>query len=151
MDLSLASDDVLRATRVRMATLSEGDLPLWGTMTVSEMARHLSMAYEMALGMRAAPPVKGSLPPWAMKWMGLRSGFTWPKGVQTVPELKRALAEKPAGLLAANVRDAVTGMDALATGPKWASTHPFFGKMTPADWKRWGYLHADHHLRQFGR
>jgi hypothetical protein len=30
-------------------------------------------------------------------------------------------------------------------------THPFFGPMSREDWLRWGYLHADHHLRQFGR
>jgi len=29
--------------------------------------------------------------------------------------------------------------------------HPIFGPMTAKDWMRWGYLHADHHLRQFGR
>jgi hypothetical protein len=28
--------------------------------------------------------------------------------------------------------------------------HPFFGHMLCKDWTRWGYLHADHHLRQFG-
>jgi hypothetical protein len=30
-----------------------------------------------------------------------------------------------------------------------AATHPMFGSMHRADWLRWGYLHADHHLRQF--
>jgi hypothetical protein len=28
--------------------------------------------------------------------------------------------------------------------------HPIFGPMSEAAWLRWGYLHADHHLRQFG-
>jgi hypothetical protein len=28
--------------------------------------------------------------------------------------------------------------------------HPLFGRMSDADWLRWAYLHADHHLRQFG-
>ena len=28
--------------------------------------------------------------------------------------------------------------------------HPFFGDMSEAEWMRWGYLHCDHHLRQFG-
>jgi hypothetical protein len=28
--------------------------------------------------------------------------------------------------------------------------HPFFGAMKDAHWLRWGYLHMDHHLRQFG-
>jgi hypothetical protein len=29
--------------------------------------------------------------------------------------------------------------------------HPIFGPMSRENWMRWGYLHADHHLRQFGR
>lgn len=28
--------------------------------------------------------------------------------------------------------------------------HPIFGAMSEADWLRWAYLHAHHHLRQFG-
>ena len=28
--------------------------------------------------------------------------------------------------------------------------HPTLGPMSRAQWLRWGYLHADHHLRQFG-
>ena len=28
--------------------------------------------------------------------------------------------------------------------------HPLFGAMSDAAWLRWGYLHMDHHLRQFG-
>jgi hypothetical protein len=29
--------------------------------------------------------------------------------------------------------------------------HALFGPMSFDDWMRWGYLHTDHHLRQFGR
>jgi hypothetical protein len=32
----------------------------------------------------------------------------------------------------------------------FAAGHPIFGPMNYDDWMRWGYLHADHHLRQFG-
>lgn len=28
--------------------------------------------------------------------------------------------------------------------------HSIFGPMTSAEWLRWGHLHLDHHLRQFG-
>lgn len=28
--------------------------------------------------------------------------------------------------------------------------HPFFGLLTDEDWMRWGSLHIDHHLGQFG-
>jgi hypothetical protein len=30
------------------------------------------------------------------------------------------------------------------------SRHPLWGRMTEWEWGRWGYLHTDHHLRQFG-
>jgi hypothetical protein len=29
--------------------------------------------------------------------------------------------------------------------------HPMFKEMSEKDWMRWGYLHTDHHLRQFGQ
>ena len=28
--------------------------------------------------------------------------------------------------------------------------HPLFDELSERDWMRWGYLHVDHHLRQFG-
>ena len=28
--------------------------------------------------------------------------------------------------------------------------HPLWGRMSEWEWGRWGYLHTDHHLRQFG-
>jgi hypothetical protein len=28
--------------------------------------------------------------------------------------------------------------------------HPVFGPLNVAAWLRWGHLHVDHHLRQFG-
>jgi hypothetical protein len=34
--------------------------------------------------------------------------------------------------------------------PAALKPHPYFGQMSEAEWLRWGYLHADHHLRQFG-
>jgi Protein of unknown function (DUF1569) len=30
------------------------------------------------------------------------------------------------------------------------SAHPIFGRMQDPAWFRWGYLHIDRHLRQFG-
>ena len=33
---------------------------------------------------------------------------------------------------------------------QFCPTHPIFGRMTARHWRRWAYLHMDHHLRQFG-
>jgi hypothetical protein len=42
-------------------------------------------------------------------------------------------------------------MERFSTGTAFrGQVHPFFGFMSDFEWLRWGYLHADHHLRQFG-
>jgi hypothetical protein len=119
-------------------------------MTAKQMVRHLGCAYEIALGKRTASPVEG-LPPVLVKWVALRSGLRWPKNVSTMPELKRAMVGHSDDKFDELVCEAIEGMERLASGPRFAPSHPMFGPMSAADWMRWGYLHADHHLRQFGR
>jgi hypothetical protein len=119
-------------------------------MTVVQMVRHVGQSYEVALGERTVGPIKG-LPPVVMKLAALRSGFRWPQNVETTPELKRAMGEETEGGFVELVGAAVSKMEALASGSRCADGHPMFGRMTAEDWMRWGYLHADHHLRQFGR
>jgi hypothetical protein len=147
---SLASVEVLAEIRGRLRNVRVDDRARWGKMTAKRMVRHLVCSYEVALGERTVEPLKG-LPPVLMKWMALRSGLRWSKNIQTTPELKRAIAEHSEVEFDILVRAAVDSMEAVARGPRYAPSHPMFGPMTAGDWKRWGYLHADHHLRQFGR
>ena len=147
---SLASAEVLSETRERLRSLRADDRARWGRMTVTQMVLHMGQSYEVALGERVVGPMKG-IPPVVMKWAALRSGFRWPQNVETTPELKRAMGEETEGGFAELVGAAVSKMEALASGAGCASDHPMFGRMTVKDWMRWGYLHADHHLRQFGR
>ena len=147
---SLVSQEVLAETRDRLLSLRPDDRALWGRMTATQMVRHLGCAYEMALGDRTARPLKGP-PPVVMKWVALRSGLRWPKNLATTPELVLALEEDSKASFGELVGGTVEKMEAVAAGPRCAATHPMFGSMTTADWMRWGYLHADHHLRQFGR
>jgi hypothetical protein len=65
--------------------------------------------------------------------------------------LIRALEEESAATFADSIDETIGKMEAVASGPRWQTSHPMFGKMSAKDWMRWGYLHADHHLRQFGR
>jgi hypothetical protein len=46
----------------------------------------------------------------------------------------------------------VAGLEDLATAATGSlePAHGDFGTMSVADWQRWAYKHADHHLRQFG-
>jgi Protein of unknown function (DUF1569) len=147
---SLADLDVLSETRERLRSVRVDDHARWGKMTAKRMVRHLICSYEVALGERTVGPLKG-LPPVLVKWFALRSGMRWAKNMQTTPELKRAIAEHSEVEFDILVRAATESMDAVALGRRYAPTHPMFGPMTESDWMRWGYLHADHHLRQFGR
>ena len=147
---SLASREVLEETRGRLLRVEAPDRALWGVMTAAQMMRHLGCAYEVALSDRTVGAVKGP-PPALMKFVALRTGLRWPKNLSTTQELKRVTEEEPEGELRELVGVAIARMEDVAKGTRWAASHPFFGPMTAQDWMRWGYLHADHHLRQFGR
>ena len=147
---SLASADVVSETRDRMLRVCAEDRARWGKMTATQMVRHVGFAYEVALGERAAEPVIGPMPK-VVKFVALRSGLQWPKNLKTTTELVQALAEDCSAEFDELVGVAIEKMEKLAGATWCVASHPFFGAMTVRDWMRWGYLHADHHLRQFGR
>jgi len=146
---SLASREVLSETKERLRKVTPEDKALWGKMSVMQMMRHLSCSYDVALADREVGPMKGP-PPWLLKFAALRSGLTWPKNTDTTPELIRVLDEESTATLAELIDETVGKMEAVASGVRWRESHPMFGRMSAKDWMRWGYLHADHHLRQFG-
>jgi hypothetical protein len=147
---SLASREVLLETRERLRRLTPEDRALWGKMSATQMVRHLSCSYDVALADRRVGPMKGP-PPWLLKFAALRSGLRWPQNTETTPEIKQALEEESTATFVELVDETVQKMGAVATGTRRNASHPMFGKMSAKDWMRWGYLHADHHLRQFGR
>ncbi len=126
------------------------DSAMWGRMTATQMVRHLSFACEVPLGERTAEPVMVPMPK-LLKFMALRSGLQWAKNLTTPKELVRALDEDCPAEFDELVAVSIGKMEKLAGGARCVESHPFFGPMTTGDWMRWGYLHADHHLRQFGR
>jgi hypothetical protein len=125
----------------------------WGKMSAPQMVCHLSDAFRMALGQKPVSDAAGFLNRTIVKWIALYAPLRWPHGIVTRPEIDQELAgcTKP-GDFVADVQQ-VEAFLALMTATKadfvWPS-HPIFGKMSEDDWMRWGYLHMDHHLRQFG-
>jgi len=136
----------------RIATLTLRDRRCWGRMSVEQMVCHLSDSYLAALGERALSRATGPLPRRVVKWIALGLPIRWPHGVKTRPEIEQGLGGTPpvdferdrASLLAVFRRF-------CGESARYADTHPIFGPMSRSDWLRWGYLHADHHLRQFCR
>ncbi len=134
----------------RLATLQVRDKAVWGVMSVGQMVCHLRGAFEMASGDRRAAPMKMPLPPRVVKWLALTLPLRWPGGVPTVAELKSEGTPGPADF-ASDLNRTQAAMQRFLSLRANRTAHPMFGAMNPADWMRWGYLHTDHHLRQFGR
>jgi hypothetical protein len=126
----------------------------WGRMSAPQMVCHLADAFRIALGRKEVSHVPGVLNHTVVKWVALYAPLRWPHGIGTRPEIDQHLiggGTRP-GDFGADVEE-VEALIAVFTsrgpGVIWPS-HPIFGTMSERDWMRWGYLHMDHHLRQFG-
>jgi hypothetical protein len=124
----------------------------WGTLTSAEMLCHLGDVARSVLGGGKPHPLKARPRP-VMKWIALYSPIPWPKGrIRTPPGVDpRDRGTRP-GEFERDRAGAIEGVRRLAAAPPEAfpATHFIFGVMRADDWRRWGYLHTDYHLRQFG-
>ena len=151
---TLANDSDLNELRERYAALGGDEQPLFGAMSAATAVCHVRQAYSWALsGQSGTLPFKLPLPQAMIKKAALSLPMKWRPGLKTICELEPGqpgtvpaeFADDKAGLL--------TEMNRFCKSIGRSSelpAHAFFGPMTRADWLRWGYLHADHHLRQFG-
>lgn len=136
----------------RVGALTPADQRRWGKMTVHQMVCHLSDSYKLALGQKASSSAAGFFQRTAMKWFALWVPLHWPKGVATLPEVEQGKRGTPPAEFEADRKDLLAITDRFCdSGPDTSIPHPIFGPMSRKEWMRWGYLHADHHLRQFGR
>ena len=139
------------AMRNRLLSLSRTDAPEWGIMTVNQMVCHVRQAFVYALADTPVELIPLPYPPQIVKQFALKLPTPWPHSTTTIPELQldapgmecTTFEQDRDGLLAA--------FDQFCALTNHTRDHPFFGSMQHADWMRWGYLHADHHLRQFNR
>lgn len=138
----------------RLEQVRPESLRRWGKMSAPQMICHLRDAF---LG------VTGDLPmviPSGFSWWRLTkpfafySPFPWPHGVPTRPEFDQlggtctppVQFEADMGSLFAAIARFTTQPRAFIFRP-----HPLFGDLSEHEWMIWGYRHADHHLRQFGK
>ncbi len=123
----------------------------WGMMTAHEMICHLNDSLLVAMGRRQASPAERQYGP-LMKWLALNMPMKWPKGVPTRPEVDQQKSGTPPAEFDADLRELLALTQEFTRQPRSFAfaVHPIFGQMAEAEWMRWGYLHADHHLRQFG-
>jgi hypothetical protein len=137
----------------RLRTVRPDSTRRWGQMSAHQMICHLCDSCRMATGQRRVSDATDlPLPRTLMKWIALSLPLPWPRGIMTRPEVDQQCAGTRPVDFAADVTELEALLELMATrekGFEWP-VHPIFGRMSHAAWLRWAYLHADHHLRQFG-
>jgi hypothetical protein len=85
------------------------------------------------------------------KLIALYSPTRWPAGITTTAAVDPRRNGSRPGEFELDRSRAINGLRALAQAPpgELPVSHPLLGPMSHWEWKRWGYLHTDHHLRQF--
>jgi len=125
----------------------------WGRMSAHQMVCHLSDAFRMATGEKAVTPSSSLLRRTLVKWIALYAPLRWMPGIATTPEIDQEDGgTRPVGFAEDSTQIEML-VEVITTAPPDTldgRTHPYFGTMSHAAWMRWGYLHMDHHLRQFG-
>jgi hypothetical protein len=124
----------------------------WGRMSAHQMVCHLSDSLRMVSGEKPVSHSAGPLQRTIVKWIALYVPLRWPPGIPTRPEIDQESGGTRPSEFAADVAELETLLESVTTrkGIFDGRSHPIFGKLSEAGWLRWGYLHMDHHLRQFG-
>lgn len=137
----------------RLRQLKTDSTRRWGKMTPHQMICHLNDSFKSVIGERDVSPRKSNLlTRTVVRWIALYAPFKWPHGVPTMPENDQERGGTPPEDFKRDVDGLVTMIARVTSSPRdfqWRR-HPLFGEMSERDWTRWGYLHVDHHLRQFG-
>lgn len=119
----------------------------WGHMRVNEMMFHcLKINNEILKGKQTdnKPTIKQKL----IKAVGLKLLTKFPKGIQTGSrylgtETDTADFDKVKNDLIESINRAAKYKDSIY------GNHPFFGPLNTLEWRRFIWMHMDHHLRQF--
>jgi hypothetical protein len=146
---TLARPQDLAEIERRLEMVRHDSVRRWGTLTAGEMLCHLTDALRVSMGERPAEPVRPFMPG-LMRLVALSAPVPWMKGIRTRSESDpKAAGTRPADF----ERDRSVLRDALRRFVQPAArpmAHRVLGGMSEPQWLRWGYLHFDHHLRQFG-
>jgi hypothetical protein len=141
------------AILARLMRLGPDTARRWGRMTAPQMVCHLIDSTCMALGEKRIQSTATLRRRTLVKWVALYGPWRWPPGIESSRELDQcagagtppaAFADDLARLV--RLMERFTSRDTQAAWPE----HPIFGRLSGRAWLRWGYLHMDHHLRQFG-
>jgi hypothetical protein len=148
-DLADSAQRVALAARLRR--LAPDSPRQWGRMTPHQAVCHLSDSFRAIMGDKSASSIATPFSRTVIKWIALNAPMKWPPGVKTMPEVDQEIGGTKPVEFARDRHDLEALMEQFAVKQgRELQPHPMFGRMTTEQWQRWGWLHMDHHLRQFG-
>lgn len=146
---NLGQMEVQQEIRRRLESLRLGSPRRWGKMTPHQTICHLKDAFLNVMGERPASEYTSRT---LLKWGALWVPIPWPHGFPTRPEMDQEIGGTKPMSFQNDLKELLGLFDRFISQsprPTFAA-HPIFGKMSYREFMRWGYLHTDHHLRQFG-
>ncbi len=149
MAKTLANDQDREEIARRLAMLTPDAVRQWGSMSVGGMVCHVHDSYQVVLGDRPFSCAKLDIPQGMAKFFALRTPMRWPRNLATSESVRQGGGGTPPVEFARDRAGLLETLGRFCASTSLITVHPFFGNMSSADWMRWGYLHADHHLRQF--
>lgn len=146
---NILQTSALEAILARASRLRPDARPLWGTMTVAKMLRHCNEAHSAILVAPPKPELKTGIKQAVVKFIILNMLKQLPKGRKGPPQFDQSGMPEP---------DFATQLAAFSEVMKRCgahkaliqAVHPYAGRMTNKQWGTFLWMHADHHLRQFG-
>ena len=133
----------------RVETLHPGSQRQWGKMTPAQMLAHCNGGMRMALGEIKPPRTFLGLLFGKMVRRELHNTKTFPHGGPTykgfVVKDERDFEKEKATFIELARKVNAAGENGITK-----HKHPFFGKLTPAEWGQLQWKHFNHHLTQFG-
>jgi hypothetical protein len=123
----------------------------WGKMSAHQMMCHLCDSYRSVIGERKVSSTRHWIPLPILKWLVLDAPMKWPENAPTRAENEQGVGGTPPADFENDRAKLLAAMERFCSAPDSVrGPHPVLGILSHEQWLRWGYRHADHHLRQFG-
>jgi hypothetical protein len=120
-------------------------------MSAHQMLCHLTDSFKAVIGEREISRSRHPIPLPILRWFVLRAPVKWPHNLKTRPEVAQEAGGTPPDDFERDRRELLEVIDRFCSAPAAKRcAHPALGHLRREEWMRWGYLHVDHHLRQFG-
>jgi hypothetical protein len=119
-------------------------------MSAHQMICHLDDSLRVAMGEKYVSPANSLFMRVILKPMALWIPVPWAHGFKTRPEIDQQQGGTPPTSFASDVEDLRVRFERFCAAEGEFTPHAMFGPMSRAERMRHGYLHFDHHLRQFG-